>query len=144
MKNKPHGKGKISYKEGLITFEGEIKNGLKEGAGELSHKDGWYLKATWRKDEMEGQGYLLTPNHDRYEGMFKEGKPSGRGVLLSGQTTYKGQFLNGLKHGKGELEDREQGTSFVGEFRNNLQEGKGKLVSFEENKVIYEGHWRYG
>lgn len=26
----------------------------------------------------------------------------------------------------------------------NKQEGFGKLMNFEENKVIYEGNWKYG
>lgn len=52
---------------------------------------------------MDGEGYLLTPNNDKYEGRFKEGKPHGKGVLISGQTTYEGRFKKGMKDGEGRL-----------------------------------------
>lgn len=65
-------------------------------------------------------------------------------MLVSGQTTYEGYFKKGMKDGEGVLENREDGTQYTGRFRMNKQEGSGKLINFEENKVIYEGNWKYG
>ncbi len=39
-----------------------------------------------------------------YEGEWKDGKPDGKGVeVFPGIGKYEGYFLNGKKHGKGEM-----------------------------------------
>ena len=53
------------------------------------------------------QGIFQFKNGDRYEGEFKDGKFTGWGTLLRLSNdqyygdVYKGQFLNGLRHGLG-------------------------------------------
>jgi hypothetical protein len=71
-----NGKG---YKDGQLIYEGEFKNDLKHGKGNLY------------KDEQ-----LI------YEGEFKNDLKHGKGkYYIKGKLNYDGEFKNDLKHGKG-------------------------------------------
>ena len=59
-------------------YSGECKKGLAHGKG-------------------ESKGIF------RYAGSFKYGLPNGKGILYSGDNFFDGNFLDGLKEGKGEM-----------------------------------------
>ena len=58
---------------------------------------------------------MTLKNGDVYEGNFKEGKRSGYGILTQGNEMrcYKGEWLNDVKHGYGEIQWND-GSKFKG------------------------------
>jgi S1-C subfamily serine protease/antitoxin component YwqK of YwqJK toxin-antitoxin module len=94
VNGKANGYGRLTkYKDGEYesTYEGEFNNGIREGRGKFSHKDG-----TVR------------------EGFFVAGQMTGKGVCVGkdGQK-YSGDFLNYRMHGFGTTEF-ENGSKFEG------------------------------
>lgn len=61
---------------------------------------------------------------------------------------YKGEMLNGQRHGQGILLYAESGDVYQGDFDNGLPHGSGKFIrkgKVEGNKDgIYEGLWDHG
>lgn len=112
---KAHGKGKaIKYKDGKYesTYEGEYKNGIREGRGKFSHSDGSVK-----------------------EGVFLNGQLCGEGVMDSDDgITYKGHFVNYRMHGYGILK-MPNGFSFEGWFVAD-QPYTGKMTNYD-GTVIY-------
>jgi len=80
----------------------------------------------------------------RYQGEFDNGKFHGFGKLelLDKKITYKGNFQNGLKSGRGTEWDRENSV-YVGQWRNNRRNGTGvqafRVEDWKEDK--YTENW---
>ena len=78
-----HGKGKILYKDGT-SFEGHFCNNVIEGFGTMigvSHK----YEGSWKGGKMDGAGKSSWYNEAEQ--------------LIE---TYDGEYMAGMKHGKGE------------------------------------------
>ena len=75
----------------------------------------------------------------RYRGEFVNGKYHGFGKLelLDEDLTYKGNFLNGMRNGRGSQWDRENNV-YVGLWRNDRRNGQGlqayKVPDWKEDK----------
>lgn len=108
----------------------------------LKEKDNFYDGQT---ENGLYQGYgILKQNDFIYKGNFDNGKKSGYGEILNILTekiTYKGEFKNDLKHGKG-IEYLSDGSEYNGSFINNIREGLG-ILKFS-NGTVYEGNFRSG
>jgi hypothetical protein len=72
-----------------------------------------------------------------YSGGCKNGLADGKGIA-QGVDLYKGQFREGVPHGKGTY-TWAGGTYYEGSWRYGLKDGKGKLVSTDS---IVSGYWR--
>uniref|UniRef100_A0A6C0D8P8 Uncharacterized protein n=1 Tax=viral metagenome TaxID=1070528 RepID=A0A6C0D8P8_9ZZZZ len=91
-------------------------------------------------------GYLWN-NDGKYKGQFFEndGKTTfhGEGTLeyfkYGIHKTYKGEWENGKKHGKGTL-TYANGATYEGDWVDGSKEGKGTLK--KNSKVIYKGNWK--
>jgi len=46
------------------VFEGEFKNGLRNGMGEYRYKDGWSYIGTWTNDKKSGEGVIISDNKE--------------------------------------------------------------------------------
>ena len=57
--------------------------------------------------------------------------------IMDGDVTYKGEFRNGLPHGKGIFEDFFMNIFYDGEWENGYWHGYGKYNN--DNLEIYEG-----
>jgi len=103
------------YKKGEYqsTFEGEFKNGIREGEGKFSHKDGSFS-----------------------EGIFVSGQMTGKGSSkeISGQK-YIGDFINYIKHGFGIVEFS-NGSKFEGFFVSDRMY-TGKYTNYD-GKISYK------
>lgn len=55
---------------------------------------------------------------------------------------YKGEFIEGKKHGYGVYEFK-NGLKYKGEYRGGVREGKGALYN-PSNKIAYEGEFSKG
>jgi hypothetical protein len=100
-----------------------------------------------------GKGKWFRNKNTIYTGEFKSAKFHGTGHIIHsldkkckcGGFEYKGDFINGLRHGFGERKWFKTGSIYTGEYKESKQTGKGKLVYGPKSKspgVIYEGNWK--
>ncbi len=91
---------------------------------------------------VDGKGVCTYPSGARYEGHFKDGKPSGEGTLFfSDGRTYRGEWKQGFKQGIGLLEYPNK-DKYSGEFTDNKFHGRGIMKYANGNR--YEGQWVNG
>ena len=121
-------------------YEGDINNnGEKHGFGKyispLFKRIGM-----WKRDNFTGWGREINKNGEIYEGKFVNGKLNGRGTYknMNNKETYIGEFMNSMKHGKGELYNNE--FHYTGDFIYNKMNGKGKIEIYNEGE--YEGTFK--
>ena len=67
------GKGIFSYSNGDM-YNGDWKNGVKEGKGTYKYHNGDKYIGDWKSDYKEGQGICIYGNKDKYEGGWKKEK----------------------------------------------------------------------
>ena len=84
-------------------------------------------------------------NGNVYEGEFSFGKPNNNGKLEftinEVPYTYVGEFLNGKKHGKGNLSSKDNKFNYDGDWVNDKYEGFGALFN---NGEKYTGDFKEG
>eukprot|EP00891_Asterochloris_glomerata_P007097 jgi/Astpho2/7097/Aster-01926 len=109
--------------------DSESSNKFKSLEDKLAEVTLWYLIASW-------QGSC--PAGGRYEGDFKEGKESGRGVKTwANGNKYDGEYKDGKKHGRGVFTWTEEGR--VGPYL------RYATVCMPPMRVAsYEGEYKYG
>jgi hypothetical protein len=93
-----------------------------------------------------GKGTFKFANGDEYEGDWTKNEQTGNGILRSKYaaaeggpeltSSYKGEFKEGLFHGKG-IFDVEDGFHYEGEFAFGFREGQG-LLKVPVNDVKHE------
>lgn len=126
-KDKPHGFGKIYYREGDLKFDGKFhagkrvygvfhwrENAVQEYGGQwyrVMYDGEWtdVQELDWGDNFPDGKGKMVWKNgegHTRtYDGEWKDGKCHGKGklVISRGQLccdeTYEGPFADGVFHG---------------------------------------------
>lgn len=131
-------------------YEGDLKNGLREGFGKLtlsdgsiyeggfendvpsdadatlSFSDGRLYQGTFINGQIQGYGTLDWPNGDVYNGTFNANSITGSGTFFwaSGNVTYTGTLQDGLRHGLGVM-SWPDGRRYDGAFRLNHRHGFG-------------------
>lgn len=78
---------KFSNGEYESTFEGNYKNGVREGAGKFTHKDGSVAVGNFIDGQLMGYGSRTSEEGNKYEGEFVNYRQHGKG---------KSVYLNGL------------------------------------------------
>lgn len=76
-----------------------------------------------------------------YTGHVYDNKPSGQGTLESPIMTYKGEFVDGQRHGFG-IETHKNGQKYIGHWSKDKYEGKGSLTL--EDQSVREGTFANG
>lgn len=70
----------------------------------LKTSDGFYFDGMWVNNSMEGRGYAVYPNGQKYEGLFSKGRREGRGTLtLTNGVVYEGRFRDDAVDGQGTM-----------------------------------------
>lgn len=82
----------------IKNFVRTIPLGIDDGDMELITAQGDYTGQV-RGGRLNGRGHVIVPAGS-YEGDFFENYPQGQGVMFTYDSKIKGQFLNGLPHGK--------------------------------------------
>ena len=131
--DKRDGHGIYFYSNGN-TYIGGFKNGKKDGKGALYDSNGNKIKDLYfrngqrikKKEEDEEADILKEKINGIFTKKYQEGK-------------YEGQFVNGLKNGKGTYYF-DNGDKYVGDFRDGDREGEG--IYYYKNGDKYEGHFK--
>lgn len=145
----PATEGKIYYDNGVLKYEGQMKNGLMHGKGKLYRSDGslWY-DAEFQDNEVQGWGTLYFAGFHRERdrtgevsiGQFAHGRPEGYVVDIddNGYVAYEGQVIQGIFNGQGKYYEIDE-LLYEGEFKDNNFDGYGKLYS--DGRLQYEGQF---
>lgn len=134
--------GPYVYENGN-TYEGQYREGLREGAGEETTPNGDLYIGQWMRDMKHGRGRMVLANGDFYEGEFYENKAHGNGTYTRGfgedTTSYDGEFKNGEQYGYG-VETYPGGACYKGDFVRNIKQGKGEFHF--PDQTIYKGDFK--
>lgn len=78
------------YKDGEYesTYEGEFKNGIREGKGKFTHKDKSIAVGNFKGGQLVGYGTRTSEDGTKYEGEFINYRQHGKGTMA---------FANGAK-----------------------------------------------
>ncbi len=95
------------------------------------------------KGQRHGKGTLRWPNGNAYFGNWVEGSMVGQGLFLyaAENDTYRGEFFDDKKHGKGRYEFA-NGNFYEGHFAKDRRDGKGRYSWTCGDS--YDGDWVEG
>ena len=121
-----------------VEYEGEIKDGKKNGDGTCKYDNGDIYKGNWKNNVREGKGILTWANGNIYNGYFKNDTIKGQGlVTLTNGNKYKGEFENDWMD-----VTYTNGDKYKGKFKKGLLHGNGICTYANGNK--YDGEWKDG
>ena len=135
--DKKNGKFTNKYRDGS-QFEGFYYDDHKNSHGTLKYSNGDEYVGDFKNDLPNGKGVINfnvesnNHNYKYFEGIVLDGKFNGFGLLVyKNENQYQGEFLNGLKNGRGKYIDIEQKKCFTGAWKNNVRDGVGKIENLE-------------
>ena len=146
-------------------YEGEIKNGKREGYGRYIMNDGNYYIGQFNnglrqgkgadyfknntimregyffKNMLEGTGKLYDKDGSYYIGQLSKSLQHGKGTdyYRNGKIKYEGDYVNGKREGQGKY-IAPNGDYYIGEFLNGLLHGKG-IEYYANGNIKYEGEF---
>ena len=164
------GKGSLFDQEGELLFEGEFVNHMKQGNGIMYLKGQLIYQGEFIQNKKQGHGILYKDGHIHYEGHFRNDLMDGYGVLYYeeevispyqtlraqyphlNQPQYEGDFVHGMKKGKGKQYYPNGFLQYEGDFIWHHLQGAGKLYYPTESPTAeelargvttlhYEGHF---
>jgi len=140
------------------AYFGDLKNGRKDGLGILVKK-GLEFKGYWKDDVPDTFGintiseesyYIGELNFNRkqgvgreisirneyeYIGEFKDDHREGFGVVRDSEGIYHGNWVKGLRHGRGLL-TMKNGSYYLGMWNLGKREGLGIFFKSSSNKIF--------
>ena len=141
-----NGKGeiiKINDNRKKYIYKGDIKNFKKDGKG-IEKTNEYNYEGDFENDLKHGRGKIIFYNSNSvsYEGQFKNGEITGKGLYIwKNRHTYYGDFLAGKMHGKG-IYKWPDGNQYEGEYINGIKEGYGEFKWADGR--IYRGPFEKG
>ena len=148
-----------------LIFEGEFKNGKKNGKGteyinggkKQKSFEGTYLNGKrhgkgieydpWGNIKFKGEysnGYKIEGKDYYSNGKLKfklEKNGIGKEYHKNGKLSFKGKFINGKKNGKGKNYHENGKFYYEGEYKDGLLNGYVKEYD-DEGKLIFEGEYK--
>lgn len=112
-----NGKGEMKFSSG--SYNGQWKDGLRNGYGVFSWDNGDVYKGNWVEDKRHGAGEYTWHDGSRYKGNYSHGIRSGYGIYYyTNGTIYEGTWQNNLKHGIANFYYK-QSVNLGGKYFNN-------------------------
>ena len=138
--------------EYIYKGEVDLMTNKRCGTGECTFRDGSQLYGTWYADEFTGWNRKIDEKGTLFVGLFKQGQIQGKGLryVQSSNHLYKGEFVNGIREGKGV--DISSGAKYEGDFKDDKKQGQGKITfesgdtyegGFENNTFNGQGHYKW-
>lgn len=133
----------LTYQNGTL-YTGALANGKPHGLGKITRPNGSYYEGNFVEGVMQGHGKIVTANGFMYEGDFQKGIARGKGKINYPTDfwikSYEGDVYYGAADGKG-IRITPQGK-YEGEFWFSYVHGKAKYTSADE-KTQLSGNWFY-
>ena len=124
------------------SFNGQWKQGLRDGRGKYHTGFGDYYDGEFKSDLYHAMGMMLYANGDKYEGDWVRGLPEVKGTMVYAKgNSYIGSWYRGLYHGEGLLRYGQRGGTYNGSWKAGLKHGIGKR-SYASG-AEYEGKYIY-
>ena len=91
------GKGTLRSLKGDV-YEGNFKNGFKHGKGKMTYANGVAsYEGDWNYNKIEGEGVSIDELGNRYEGCFLGNMRNGKGkCFYANRSRFVGVFQNNL------------------------------------------------
>lgn len=100
LDGKRSGKGKYYYIKNNDYKDGSwYNNNFLNGTVHISYENGYYI-GEYSNEKRNGNGKYYFNDGDDLEGKFIDGKLEGYGEERKNGVIYKGNYENGLKHGR--------------------------------------------
>ncbi|KOP78581.1 AAA family ATPase [Lysinibacillus sp. FJAT-14745] len=150
------GKGTLFDQEGELLFEGEFVKHMKQGNGITYLKGQMIYQGEFIQNKKQGNGILYKDGQAYYEGHFRNDLMEGYGILYYkedvmapfkelraqypdlNQPQYEGDFVHGMKKGKGKQYYPSGFLQYEGDFIWNHMQGAGKLYYAPESPSAEE------
>ncbi|MFJ8517539.1 AAA family ATPase [Lysinibacillus xylanilyticus] len=150
------GKGTLFDQEGELLFEGEFVNHMKQGNGIMYLKGQMIYQGEFIQNKKQGNGILYKDGQVYYEGHFRNDLMEGYGILYYeedviapfkeireqyphlNQPQYEGDFVHGMKKGRGKQYYPSGFFQYEGDFIWNHMQGAGKLYYTPESPSTEE------
>ena len=87
--------GKLYNEEGKLIFEGEYKNGIRNGEGTYYYNNGLRYEGEFVNGLREGNGVFYWEDGTRWEGPFKNNEMNGKGFFYDKEESYPVVYNNG-------------------------------------------------
>ncbi len=140
--NCKNGFGKISIYNHI--YEGNFKDGKKDGDGTMKYANGDFYSGKWQNDKKHGIGKFIWKNGNSHDGEWKDDKLHGQGTYyFSDGYKYIGEFKDGNFNGFGIQYDSEGLKLYEGTFKDGTPHGKGKVYD-KKGAVIKQGEFVNG
>lgn len=150
------GKGILFDQDGERLFEGEFVNHMKQGNGIMYLKGQLIYQGEFIQNKKQGHGILYKDGSIHYEGHFRNDLMDGYGILYYeedliapyqalreqylhlNQPQYEGDFVHGMKKGKGKQYYPTGFLQYEGDFIWHHMQGAGKLYYPTESPTAKE------
>lgn len=120
-------------------YNGEYENGMKQGFGIQTWKDGAVYIGYFYLNKAEFIGTFIHSNGEVYKGEFKDNKAYGYGTYAhSNGASYEGEWVNDSQNGIG-IETWADLSDYAGQYKNGKKTGYG-LYNWADGSS-YEGEW---
>ena len=135
----------------FLLYEGEFKNGKKDGKGKEYNLDGLIYEGGFKEGKRNGKGKAYDKDGNNillFEGDFKnddiDKNGKGREFDLKGNLIFEGKYRNNKKWDGKIIEYNDKGKiQFEGEIKNGEKNGKGREFD-DEGNIIYEDEYLNG
>lgn len=98
-----------------------------------------HYQGNFKNGKKEGLGIYYWNQRQYYSGQFKNNKIHGKGRHVTKELDYKGEFIEGLKDGKGILVNTLKNWKYEGQFKKNKMDGMGTIIW--DDKTKFEGEF---
>ncbi len=141
------GRGRTEQPNGMTAYDGEYKEGKRDGFGAYYYKDGKLCYAgSWKDDKKEGLGVSFRNSDGALHiARWEKGEAGGFVSLFdtAGNLRYGGRIIDGKKQGVGCSYNSENGTVFIGKWKDNEASGYGSIFD-SDGSLLYTGMWKDG
>jgi hypothetical protein len=134
---KRDGQGAYSWKSG-DTYTGDWDNDKMSGSGKYEFENGAVLDGTFSDDEFIEGTYEISTKYGDYTFQIENKKPTYVEIDLKNGTTYDGDMKNESMTGKAKIEYA-NGDTYSGKVINGEKSGRGKYTW--DNGAVYDGYW---
>ena len=111
--------------DGIILYEGDFVEGMRDGQGRWYRSDGALeYEGKWWRDDYSGSGRLF---------FFDDGDYAGAGYR------YEGDFIEGMRHGQGRLYRPDDTLEYEGGWQEDHYHSRGKSYHRDGTTIEYEG-----
>lgn len=133
------GEIKDEYRHEHLAYEGDWKDNVRHGKGQLTFCDGTTYIGSFELDEMHGKGKIFYQNGDYYIGDFSLGVQHGKGSLYNcnDEKLYDGRWVNNCFHGKGTYYYTNGNIRYQGNWYKSLAHGLGILYNDDKTVKFY-------